>query len=78
MTMRQVRELWMKPQGDETMTTATKKPRQTSSNNNFLCHVRGLMNQTIYRKAETILNRDGEDAARAYLGQFFKSGQYPG
>jgi hypothetical protein len=54
------------------------KPRQTSRNNFFLAHVRGLMNQTIYKKAASLLNREGEDAARAYLGQFFKSGQYPG
>jgi hypothetical protein len=52
--------------------------RQTASNNQFLCGVKGLMNKTIYKKASSLLNREGEDAARAYLGQFFKSGQYPG
>jgi hypothetical protein len=48
---------------------ATKK--QNAGNNGILAEIKRGMNSKIYSKAMAILNAEGEDACRAYMGQFF-------
>lgn len=52
------------------MATTTTR-RQTAANNALLAKVKRVMNGKIFKRAGEILNAEGEDAARAYLQQFF-------
>jgi hypothetical protein len=46
--------------------------KQTAANNAFLRRVKSAMNKAIYTQTSYQLNANGQEAANAYLRQYFK------
>lgn len=47
--------------------------KQTAANNEFLAAVKKLMNKPIYQETLNTVNAEGEDVARVYLQQYFRT-----